>query len=56
MKIVENNYDKEIVLAMGLFDSVHRGHAHLIAEAKEIAGSEGVELAVFTFKNNPFRF
>ena len=30
MRIVEQSYDKEIVLALGLFDSVHRGHVHLI--------------------------
>lgn len=36
MRIVEQSYDKEIVLALGLFDSVHRGHVHLISEAKNL--------------------
>ncbi|MEG1613290.1 MAG: riboflavin biosynthesis protein RibF [Clostridia bacterium] len=54
MKIVENGYDKNIVVALGLFDSVHRGHTRLIDEAKKLAEFLGAECAVFTFKNNPF--
>lgn len=56
MRIVEQSYDKEIVLALGLFDSVHRGHVRLISEAKKLAAEYGVGLGVFTFKNNPFSF
>lgn len=56
MRIVEQSYDKEIVLALGLFDSVHRGHVHLISEAKKLADDMGIELAVFTFRNNPFSY
>lgn len=56
MKIVEHSYDKEIVVALGLFDSVHRGHTRLISEAKKLAEFFGAELGVFTFRNNPFKF
>lgn len=56
MKIVEHSYENEIVLALGLFDSVHRGHARLIAEAKKLSEFYGAELAVFTFRNNPFKY
>ena len=56
MKIVENGYDKPIVLALGFFDSVHRGHAKLIDETKNLAEFLGVSSAIFTFKNNPFKF
>lgn len=56
MKIIESSYDKEIVLALGMFDSVHRGHTHLILKAQEIAEKYGCECAVFTFKNNPYAY
>lgn len=56
MKIVEHSYDKEMVVALGLFDSVHRGHSRLISEAKRFAEFFGVELGVFTFRNNPFNY
>jgi FAD synthase len=55
MNIVEDSYDKPIVLALGFFDCVHRGHTRLIDEAKKLAEFLGAECAVFTFKNNPFR-
>lgn len=56
MKIVEHSYDKDLVVALGLFDSVHRGHARLISEAHRLSEFFGVELGVFTFRNNPFKY
>lgn len=56
MTVAENSYDRKTVLALGLFDSVHRGHARLIAEAGRLARETGADLGVFTFRNNPFSF
>lgn len=40
------------VLALGYFDSVHKGHRAVIAKAKELANELGAKLTVFTFKGN----
>lgn len=56
MRIVEQSYNKEIVLSLGLFDSVHKGHVFLLGEAKKLADEMGIELGVFTFRNNPFPY
>ena len=42
-----------VAVALGFFDCVHKGHAAVIARAKELAGSMGAECAVFTFRNDP---
>lgn len=47
---------EKCVIALGFFDSVHRGHRHLIEKAKERAAENGEKLAVFTFDNNPFGY
>lgn len=47
---------QKIVLALGLFDSVHKGHTFLINEAKKYARKVDALCAVFTFSNNPFEF
>lgn len=49
-------YAEKCVIALGFFDSVHRGHRHLIEKAKERAAENGEKLAVFTFDNNPFGY
>ena len=41
-----------VAVALGFFDCVHKGHAAVIARAKELAGSMGAECAVFTFRND----
>lgn len=43
---------KKAVVALGYFDSVHKGHRKVIEEARKLADAKGCELAVFTFKGN----
>ncbi len=43
---------KKAVLALGYFDSVHKGHREVIARARALADETGAELVVFTFKGN----
>ena len=49
------SYNKELVLALGFFDSVHKGHRLLINRCKEIADELKVESAVFTFSDNLYK-
>ena len=52
-------YDKDlipsepIVLALGFFDGVHRGHQRVIKTAKKIAQEKNIKLAVMTFDRYP---
>lgn len=41
-----------VIIALGFFDSVHKGHRKVISEAKTQAEKSGAELVVFTFKDN----
>lgn len=41
-----------LVLTIGNFDGMHRGHVALLNKMKELAGSEG-QIAVLTFRNHP---
>ncbi len=41
------------VLALGMFDGVHRGHAALLAEGLELAQALGAPLTVCTFEPHP---
>jgi riboflavin kinase/FMN adenylyltransferase len=43
----------DIVLAMGFFDGVHRGHQAVIAEAKQRAKALKLPLAVLTYDHHP---
>ncbi|WP_076462092.1 riboflavin biosynthesis protein RibF [Limosilactobacillus caccae] len=43
----------QVVLAMGFFDGVHRGHQAVILRAKEIAAQRGLPLAVLTYDHAP---
>lgn len=43
---------KSVVIALGFFDSVHKGHRKVIETAKETAKNLGIETAVFTFAGN----
>lgn len=42
-----------VVLAMGFFDGVHRGHQEVIRQAKRIAEQQGLPLAVLTYSHAP---
>ena len=61
MKVIElaEPYDKsviypgKIVLALGFFDGVHRGHQAVILAAKEQAKRLSAKLAVMTFDRHP---
>jgi riboflavin kinase/FMN adenylyltransferase len=48
-------YTGGIVIALGYFDSVHKGHRVLISKAKELAKKNGAECAVFTFSDNLYK-
>lgn len=41
------------VAALGTFDGVHRGHAHLIGRAVELAAARGLPSAAVTFDRHP---
>ena len=43
----------KIVLALGFFDGLHRGHRALIKHAREIADQKGLPLGVMTFNRHP---
>ncbi len=47
-------YKEQIVLCLGFFDCVHRGHNALIQRARLFAKIEGAKCAVFTFCFSPF--
>lgn len=42
-----------VVLALGFFDGVHRGHRTVINTAKQIAKEKNVHLALMTFNQHP---
>lgn len=57
MKIIENLEDyvisqQPVVLTIGNFDGMHRGHCAVLKQAKSLMGEEG-ELLVLTFRNHP---
>ena len=41
-------------IALGFFDSLHRGHAAVVSNAVKFADAHEFLCAVFTFENNPF--
>lgn len=44
---------KTVVIALGYFDSVHKGHRAVIGTAKSLAEEYGCLTAVFSFKKSP---
>lgn len=44
---------QEIILALGYFDGVHKGHQRVIKKAKETAIEKGLKSAVMTFDPHP---
>ena len=45
--------DTSTVCALGCFDGIHLGHAHIINEAKRIAASLSIASAVWSFREPP---
>ena len=43
---------EKTVIALGYFDSVHKGHRKVIEKARRYAKEQGASLTVFTFKGN----
>ncbi len=43
----------ETVVALGMFDGVHRGHAQLMQRASELARADGLTSVVYTFSSHP---
>ncbi len=43
----------EVVLVLGFFDGVHKGHQKVIQTGKKIAAEKGLKLAVMTFNQHP---
>ncbi len=43
----------DVVLVLGFFDGVHRGHQEVIAAGKQAAAQKGLKLAVMTFNHHP---
>lgn len=43
----------KVVLALGFFDGVHRGHQHLLNQARELARQKKLPLMVLTFDRHP---
>lgn len=60
MQLIHLNYPvkqstlpSKVVLALGFFDGVHRGHQHLISIAKDVANEKHLPLMVLTFDRHP---
>ncbi|MEC7840337.1 MAG: FAD synthetase family protein [Chlamydiota bacterium] len=46
---------KPVVLTLGMFDGVHRGHQKVIQTAKKMALDKATELLAVTFKSHPIK-
>lgn len=51
---IQQKYDEPVVLCLGFFDCMHKGHLRLLETAKSLAAKRGARLALFTFCNNHF--
>lgn len=45
--------NEDVVLALGFFDGVHRGHQAVIGKARQVANEKHLKLAVMTFSQHP---
>lgn len=45
--------EKPVILLLGVYDGVHKGHQALIKKAKEIAALKKTKVLLITFKNSP---
>lgn len=50
---LEINQEEDIVLVLGYFDGLHKGHQTLFKEARKIADEQGLKIAVLTFPESP---
>ena len=46
--------DERVILLLGFFDCLHKGHLELIKKAKELRDVKHSKIALFTFKNDDF--
>src|SRR5438105_13857481 len=57
MKVVESlaalRYDQPLVLVIGSFDGVHRGHIYLLTQARERAREHHLAFGIITFDPAP---
>lgn len=51
----EQKLDTPIVIALGFFDAMHKGHMALVDSAKKLAKLNDAKVALFTFSNNHFK-
>lgn len=51
--VKKNIIPNKTVLVLGFFDGVHRGHQHLINEAKKVALKKKMPVVVMTFDHHP---
>lgn len=49
----EDIINEEVVMVLGFFDGVHRGHQKVIETGRKIADERGLKLAVMTFNQHP---
>lgn len=52
---IQQNKDIKLVLALGFFDCVHRGHKTLLDMGRDIAFKNDLSFCVSTFSNNPYK-
>ena len=45
-------YDSPVVIALGFFDCLHKGHLSLLERATGLAKTQSAEPCLFTFKND----
>lgn len=53
MELAKFSPKKDILLTIGVFDGVHLGHKHLIAQLTELARKQGLVSGVVTFSRHP---
>lgn len=55
MKVIQyhEQIKESVVLALGYFDALHKGHLKLIEHAKQVAHTLSAKTAVFTFRTSP---
>ena len=52
-ELTGHSFGRESFLTIGVFDGVHRGHLHIIADLKTESVRQGALAGVVTFRNHP---